>query len=373
MMAACSSSSAHPAAQHNARSGSTVTIGAVLDETGTYGALGGPEAVALKAFATSHSIIDGHPIKVDILNDQSNAIQAAADARTLLTNPSVDAIIGPSVGETMSAAYPIVAYKNKAETFMTPNAYPHYNQVPNIFGPNLAPTTDFWAGVQAAFPGAKPSQWITVVNNDASGVQDAAALKTAGVTSETVPTSVVDYSTVMQALRSRGYQGIIMFAQVPNSAAARKAELQIGWKAPMVLGANVFNSTFISLAGSAANGVYGFVSPATLSPTADSNPKLAKAVASFQRAFLSAGGQAGTEEPASWAWDAALSYVKAWQTDGWVLTGSKFLHALATQTVVGSAGVIHRTPTNHVGTASEGLLATLANGKIVVVRSHPAG
>jgi branched-chain amino acid transport system substrate-binding protein len=86
-------------------SGTPVTIGAILSITGPYAPLGEPERNAIQiavADVNASGGINGHPLQVQILDDESKA-DTAQQLATQLVGQKVAAIIGGSISPTSEA------------------------------------------------------------------------------------------------------------------------------------------------------------------------------------------------------------------------------------------------------------------------------
>jgi branched-chain amino acid transport system substrate-binding protein len=105
LIAACGSSSSSSsdggsqtlAAAHNGANKSPITIGSVNDITGPLGASKGGDNRTLQAWAdytNAHGGINGHPVKLVALDDQSNPTASLAAAKKLVQQDHIVAMVG---------------------------------------------------------------------------------------------------------------------------------------------------------------------------------------------------------------------------------------------------------------------------------------
>jgi ABC-type sugar transport system substrate-binding protein len=96
--------------------GEPYSIGAILSESGPGASLGRPEADSVQLAVDEINKaggVSGHPLKVTIVDDESNPTTAVNAVRSLL-DQKVIAIVGPSLTQTSLAVSPIVDRRGRA-------------------------------------------------------------------------------------------------------------------------------------------------------------------------------------------------------------------------------------------------------------------
>lgn len=110
-VAACGSGgSGSGGSSSTSSSGSVLKVGAVISESGALDTLGVTELAAIQAYVTTanqHGGIDGHKIKLTVVNDQSTPSVSATATRQLIEQDGAQVIIGPDDQGLTAAAAPI--------------------------------------------------------------------------------------------------------------------------------------------------------------------------------------------------------------------------------------------------------------------------
>ncbi|MHB0937200.1 MAG: ABC transporter substrate-binding protein [Armatimonadota bacterium] len=239
-------------------------IGAVLDITGMGSPLGTPErdtVLMLEKQINARGGVNGHPIKVIILDNQSDEAKSVTAVKKLIEEHKVLAIIGPSqTGTTLACAETVQAAKVPMISCAAGNAI---NQPvkPWIF--KTAQSDVHAASKVLDYCKAKKLTKVAILSvsnafGDSGLQQIKAQAKSAGVTLITEETfAPTDTDMTAQILRIRGKkpQAVICWGTNPGPAIVAKNMKTLGFKVPLIMSHGVSNHKFIELAGAGAEGV----------------------------------------------------------------------------------------------------------------------
>lgn len=327
-------------------SNDTVKIAAIGSFTGKYSALGVPEKEALEAFSKTHPAVNGKNIEFVYMNDDSDPTKAVSLARKVASDKSILGVIGPTTGGTLLPAVPILIQGKVPTIGLSPLTEPQLNS-PYYFAPNIPGLQTIVAGEIPLFKKlGVPTDKISIIG--VQGTQsdhNKPVAKKAGLHMVTVSPTLTDYTTVLTALRSSGYQGVYVIQSGTNSGYTREGQVAIGWKVPLVLSTNSFNKDFLAVAGDRADGVYVQVQAGIVDPGTIKDPAVRKEVVAFQAAVQKQTGNPALKlgMPPVWIWDAALSVYNAVSSTPNV-TREGLAKAMATQSFAGAGGEIARSP-----------------------------
>jgi ABC-type branched-subunit amino acid transport system substrate-binding protein len=342
-------SSGTPAATSSSSSSSPLYIGAIVSTTGTYAGLGASEAQTLEACASTLKTAAGQSLKIDVVNDQSDPSQAAAAAKQFVANGSVAAIIGGTVTATALGIAPIASQAKVPFLRLTLTQNPGFLS-PYIFSsdsPSVELTADQFKGFFAS-KGIPMSKVLLIASDDASGQTVGPQFQKNGIPNvQLIPDSVTDYAPLVAGWKSR-YTGLIITTSMQtNAGEVRQAEVNGKWAATTMIATNSYGTSFLSTAGSTANGAYVVVPPSALEPSEIKDSAVRAEVEKFQAAFQSVTGTDARLAPstAANAWDQCLSVSLAAKT-GAVGSAARegIKDALTYEKFAGAAGEVQRDP-----------------------------
>lgn len=345
---------------------SEVKVGVIFSLSGAYSQLGADGETAVKAFGSAHPTVLGKKLTFQIENDTSDPTAAAAAARRLLADNCVVGIIGPNVGATMNAAIPILQPAKIPVLVGTPNPYANYNKEPYIFSPNLSPLTmqqQMFIGYFNAMGLKKP---IVITGDDATGDVVQKLYVDNKIPVQRVPLAVTNYEPTLANLKSQGYDAVAFIGSggEPPGHVARGLKA-IGWNVPLFLAPSNLTTTFLNLAGDAAEGARGFIWPAGAGPDLFKDNADQKAAVEEIRKAVPANVDIALRPNISYLWDNArslfLAIEKAKSTDPAALQA-----VLDTQQFYGANGLVKRSSTDHAGVQLEsGKHGVVKAGKLV--------
>jgi len=365
------SSVSGPAKAARAPSGAPYTIGAIFSITGDASSLGIPErntAQMLEKMINDGGGIKGHPLKVIIEDDRGEPAEALNAAKRLIEKDEVLAIIGPSrTGTTMA----LISYMEKAQVpliscaagieivepvqrwvFKTPQSdrmavqkivqYLKSKKITRLAA--LSDNTAFGKGGLREIEKLFPPAGIAVVAKEEYGPKD------------------TSMETQLTKIRGTGAQAVVCWGTPPGPAIVAKNMKQLSIRIPLICSHGVANATFLSLAGSAANGVVlpgGRLLVVDQIPAKQAQKKLLKDYATrFQAAFGKPADTFGGH-----AWDALGLVAKALREVG---PDRAKIRANIEQTkrFVGTAGIFNFSPADHNGLNQDAfLMIEVVDGK----------
>ena len=258
LLAGCGSSSGRSSG--DARS---LVVGAVVDVTGSAAAIGGPERDALQLAAdqiNESGGINGRKVTLTVLDAKSDVAESAKDATSLLTDKHVDVVIGSSRSAPSLAMRPVVERA----------------RVPMV---SLAAAQSIIEGSHWVFK-MPPSDSVVFAQlvdyfhhqgfhrigllRDASALGDGVdqlidkAGSPYGISTATVEkfdAADVDFTAQLVALRSAHTDANVIYGSGASIALATKQYRQLALTAPLIHSYGAATSTFLQLAGTAADGV----------------------------------------------------------------------------------------------------------------------
>jgi branched-chain amino acid transport system substrate-binding protein len=343
---------AGPAGAASAPTGTPVAIGAILSITGPYAPLGEPERNAIQiavADVNATGGIDGHPLQVQILDDESKA-DVAQELATQLVGQHVAAIIGGSITPTSEAIARVANDAKVLHVFLTPsmtvwqtkNGIRKYTfeAVPH----NELEVTKLFNFMRGTLHTAK----LAVLHDDqlygTQGSQIAAAeakaQKVAVVDDEQYAVTATDVTPQLQKVQAAGADTILIYTAAPSAGILVRQVRQFDIKTHVVGTTGIVSDNFLKVTGKDGEGVYADMDLDLTYPNAIQT----KLINAYRAAY-----NAPPNNFASFAWDAvhltagALRAAKS--SDGDKLAG-----ALETMKPYnGSTGTYQFTATDHNG------------------------
>ena len=343
---------AAPAGAQSKPSGTPVMIGAILSITGPYAPLGEPERNAIQiavADVNATGGINGHPLQVQILDDESKA-DTASQLATQLVGQKVAVIIGGSISPTSEA---IARVANDAKTlhiFLTPTITV-WNTKNGIRKYTFEATPHNELEVTKLFTfmkGTLKTEKLAVLHDDqlygTQGSQVAAAeakaQNVAIVDDEQYAVAATDVTPQLQKARASGADTILIYTAAPSAGILVRQVRQFGIKSHLVGTTGIVSDNFLNVTGKDGNGVYADMDLDRTYPNATQK----KLLNAYRAAY-----HAGANNFASFAWDAVHLAAYALRTTK-STDGDKLSAALETmKPYLGSTGTYKMTATDHNG------------------------
>lgn len=301
-------------------SGDPIVIGAVVSTSGAAAPLGEPERNTLqlmeKKINEAGGVL-GRPLKIIILDDQSNAKEAVTATQRLINQEKVVAVIGASASATTLAMKPITAQAKIPQIAMAA-ANSITDEAPSEWIWRVAPKDNL--AVERAMKyiaeSLKVKKIAVLYDENAFGSSGMAQIeKVKGdyglevVAKESYKTDETDLTAQLTKLRGSNPEALVVWGTNPGPAVAAKNLKQLAWSLPYIGSHGIANFKFIELAGDAAEGVV-FPSTKILFPQSITNPDQKKVIDIFISDYTEEFGEAPNHF-ASHGWDAISLLVKA--------------------------------------------------------------
>lgn len=354
-------------------------IGAVVCESGPASTLGRPEGDSIQLAVdeiNKSGGVNGHPLQVTIIDDETSPANAVNATRRLL-DQHVIAILGTSITQgslamlplAEQAHIPMISYASSADVIQ-PVAQRQW-----IF--KIPPTDTSIARIlQQYMKSHGVSKLGAVYRNDDYGKTGMTHFEQAGkgdgfqvADSEAIDATATDATTQLTRIRAANPQGILVWSTLPSVYVVTKGYRQLGMGSlPLYFSDGAADQRFLDQAGVALNGAYiatSRVSVASQLPSTDPSKKISlHYVEAFERAFPK-------DKPANmfggFAYDSLY-----WLKQALAKSGSdpaKLRDALEHISYDGVSGVFHTSSQDHNGLAPNADLVTkVVDGHFVIVR-----
>ena len=343
---------AGPAGAQPKPAATPIMIGAILSITGPYAPLGEPERNAIQiavADVNASGGINGHPLQVQILDDESKA-DTASQLATQLVGQKVAVIIGGSISPTSEA---IARVANDAKTlhiFLTPTITV-WNTKNGIRKYTFEATPHHELEVTKLFTfmkGTLKTEKLAVLHDDqlygTQGSQVAAAeakaQNVAIVDDEQYAVAATDVTPQLQKARASGADSILIYTAAPSAGILVRQVRQFGIKAHLIGTTGIVSDNFLTVTGKDGSGVYADMDLDRTYPNATQK----KLLNAYRAAY-----HAGANNFASFAWDAIHLAAYALRTTK-STDGDKLAAALENmKPYAGTTGTYKMTATDHNG------------------------
>ena len=352
--------------------GEPIKIGAILSLTGPGAPLGTPEGATLQMLEKSYNDqggVNGRPLKIIIIDDQSKEEDALTAAKQLIESDKVVACLGPSTSPTTMAIMPTfekaqipliscaaaVAITQPVQKYIFSTAQPDTLAVAKLLDylktkgykqlAVLADSNTFGQSGVKALQDQAPKKGMTIVDTESFGTKD--------------PTMKTQLTTI----KDKHPEALICWGTNPGPAAVAKDVQALKLTIPLFMSHGVSSAKFIELAGAAAEGV---ILPSGRILVADQLPATDKqkpVLDEYTKAFAAANGGKLPDHFGGHAWDALHILVAALKTAG--PDPAKLEAALEqTKDFVGVSGIFTLSPTDHNGLTKDAfVLVTVKDGK----------
>jgi branched-chain amino acid transport system substrate-binding protein len=352
-------------------SGDPIVFGAVVSTTGPAAPLGEPERNAIqlleKTINAAGGVI-GRPLKIVILDDQSNPKEAVTAANRLLQQEKAVALIGASTSSCTLAIKPI-ATKAGVPLMAMAAANSITDEAPMEWVWRVAPKDDLavMRALKYIGEGLKLTKVGVLYDENAFGQSGLAQIeKSKGqyglevVAKESYKTDETDLTAQLTKIKGANPEVIVVWGTNPGPAIAAKNLKQLGMTQPYVGSHGIANLKFIELAGTSGEGV-AFPTTKILAPGSITDPKQKALIDAFMIDYQKEYGQPPNHF-ASHGYDGVALLVEAIKTAG--STDPKAMQAALNKVsgFAGADGIFTYTPTNHDGLAVDDLIMVKIQG-----------
>ena len=350
---------------------SVYKIGAVLSLSGPAAPLGQPEQNSLKMLEeqmNAGSGINGHKVSFLIEDDQSDPAKATVAITKLINQEGVSAMIGSS---STGATLAMVPVAESSQITLEACAAGTAVTTPIKKYVFRTPPTDSMAidKVLGYLTGTLKATKIAILHDaNAYGVGGATELAAKapakGVTvtaNESYGTTDTDMTPQLTKVAQTPAQALVVWGTNPGPATIAKNMQQLGMKIPFIGSNGITNKTFITLAGSAAEGVV-FPGGNMLIPSSiPTGSAWRNAVDKFTADYKAKYGK-DADTFAAHGWDAGNLLANAMKTAG--TNKSQIQTTLqSTKGFVGIDGTYTYSSTNHDGlTSADLIMIKIVNG-----------
>ncbi len=361
IMAACgSSSAAKGSVTTSSAPASPYTFHAILSLTGAGATLGSAPTQALTAFAAyenSQGGIDGHPIKVDIADNQSTPSTAVAEATSLI-HSGVPFILNGSISSADNAVDALAGSQGPVIYDLSPVAHPAAGSY--VFAPGIS--TTYLEAAIANFMKVSSYSRIAIINTvDASGLagyndlEEALKNPTAAgltvVAHQTYEPNAVSVTPQLSVIKAANPQAIFVSTTGTPFGTVLRGMKSLGMQSipTFATSGNALQSALENFSSVVPAHLYMPLGPLYFSPQS-----LPASMRSFMTRFDGVVKAAGAEPNTGWGLpvDAFLLVVRALRALGVNATAPQLKNYLETKvkSVPGSFGLYSMSVSNHVGT-----------------------
>ncbi|PSR33590.1 MAG: amino acid ABC transporter substrate-binding protein [Sulfobacillus benefaciens] len=341
---------------------SPYVLGMSISETGPYSSLGVPEVDSAKLAVQQINAkggVNGHPLKLVVLNSNSSATTAVENFRQLMQNDSPLGLLGcASTGSTMAAIpeiergqVPLISFASDAEVIQPVSQRQWIFKVPPV---DITPMQvilnylkahhlmrvafvygnfSYGTGALSDFNKIAPPQGFTLV------------------ASEPVDLTATNVTPQLASLKSANPQAVLVWDIPPSADTVATDYRSLGITAPIFFSDGVSNDVFISLAKNAVNGVYVASTKLLIAsqlPASDPQKSvLTNYINAYDKEYQSSAGPANMF--GGFGYDGVYLYKDAIEAAGANPTPTSVRNALEHLNYNGVTGVMHMTPTNHNG------------------------
>ncbi len=392
LLAACgsSTSSASTSSTKQGSSSSITTstkspyvVHAIVSETGAASFLGSREAKSLEALAKQVNAtggIDGHPVQMDIQDNQSSPSTAVSYATKLISS-GVPFILNGSVVAVDSAVDALAGPNGPFIYDLSPGVHPKAGSM--VFSAGLS--TGFMAQAYLTY---LKSQGLTkiaaITSTDGSGKDGfdelQATLKEPQfssfqlVTHQTFDPSAVSVTTQLSVIKAAHPQALVIWTTGTPLGVVLNGMSSLGMNdlPTFTTDGNSIHAELIHFSSILPKKFYIPNAPLYL-PTSDiSNPQVRAQVSTFDKAIAQVGGHASV----AWglSWDPAQLLIGAVKKLGINATAKQIQNYMQNlSNVPGIFGMYNTSVTDHRGLAGSDETVTLWNGNSFTPVSGPAG
>ena len=354
-----------------------VKIGCLFDLQGPAGHIGMPSKQVAEMVAerlNKEGGINGRPIQLVMGDTESNPGKAVIEAKRLVENEQVDALIGPTRTDSGMA---ILQYVDKMGVPTvgciggTPVVVPVRKWMFKSPQKSVTAVERIYLFLQK-----KGIKKIAVLNaTDKFGQEGEEALKAlAGkygviiVAQEKFEVSDVDMTVQLTKIMATDPQAVVCWTIGPPGSIVAKNFKQLGFKAPLIQCHGLPDPKYLELAGAAAEGT---IMPSTklmiASELPDSDPQK-KVLLDYTNLYENVAKIGKITTHGGYAWDALMLVANAMKKAGTTDKASVRDTIESTRGYVGVSGIYNMTPEDHCGLGVDSMvMITVKDGKFKLI------
>ena len=354
-------------------------IGAVLSESGPGSSLGRPEADSVQMAVDEINKaggVSGHPLQVQIIDDESQATTAVNAVRQLIDKHPI-VIIGSSLTQTslamipltQAASIPLISLALSAQVIEPVADHKWVFKMP-ITDTHVA------TAMQAYMKKQKQTKLAFIYRDDDYGktglqhFKDAPDGKSFEVASaDAIASTASDATTQLTHAKAAAPQAIVAWTTLPSAGVIIKGYRELGLTPPIYYSDGSATGVFLTQAGPALNGAFIVstkINIADLLPNSDPQKKiLTHYIGDFLKAYPKDGAVSifgGFGYDSVYIIKDALERAKS-------ADAAKLRDAIEHTTYSGVTGTFRISPTDHNGLSGDSLVVTkVDNGKFTVAK-----
>ena len=376
-------STATTAATTKAPSGTPVVIHAILSETGQGAFLGSRQAKALQILAKQVNAsggIDGHPVQMDILDNQTSPATSVSLATNLISQ-GVPFFLNGSIGAVDKAVDALATASGPFIYDLSPVEHPPAGS--KIFSAGFSLSLEIQSDL-TYFKSQGFTKIAALTSTDASGVAGFTTLQQVLaepqfssmhlITHQTFGDTDVNVTTQLSVIKAAKPQAMITWATGTPLGTILQGMSSLGMT-NLPTTANSGNGSFAEMKqyGSIVpKDLYTAIGSLTVPASQLPSGPVQSAVSSFQSAVTAAGGTPGL----GWglAWDPASLLIGALKKLGPTATSDQILNYMQNlKDVAGVMGLYNTSTTNHRGLTTSAVYLASWDGSKFVLASGPGG
>ncbi len=354
-----------------------IKVGAILAITGGASFLGAPESKTLEMYAEQINQaggVMGHKIQLVIKDSGGTSENAISQAKQLIDEEKVLAIIGPSTsGETM--AIKNICQEGKTILLSCAAAENIVNPIAPLVFKTPQKDSDAARRIYETMKELEITKIGVIASNDGFGIAGAKQLAdlageygmTIGI-SETYDKQATDLTDVLTKVKGADVKAVVNWSVAPAQSLVAKNMKQIGLDVPLFQSHGFGNIKYVQAGGDATNGTIFPCGRLLVAEVLPGDHPQKKVLLAYKTAY-----ESKYKEDASTfgghAYDALLILTEAIKKANSV-DGAKVRDAIETlQGVVGTGGVFNLSASDHNGLAKDAFeMLTVENGKFTIYK-----
>jgi branched-chain amino acid transport system substrate-binding protein len=342
-------------------------IGAVVSESGPGSAIGRPEADSIQLAVdeiNNAGGVNGRPLRIEILDDESNATAAVDGVRKLLDQHPI-AILGSSISQmtlamspiTQQAQVPLIALASNAQIIEPVSEHKWVFKTP-------INDTNVVAAIQSYLKKRGQLKVAIVYRDDDYGKTGLAHFKAAGesagfqvIDAEPIGATATDATTQLTHVKAANPQAVVVWTTLPSANVVIKGyrELSLGY--PLYYSDGVATSLFLQQAGSALDGAFIATTKINVADQLPASDPQKKLLAHYIDAFTKSYPKDGAVSIfGGYGYDGVYVLKEALRKSG--APGAKLRDALEHVTYMGVSGVYRISPADHNGLSVDSVQLT---------------
>jgi branched-chain amino acid transport system substrate-binding protein len=355
-------------------------IGAVVSESGPGSSLGRPEAdsiqMAVDEINKAGGVNGGHPLQVQIIDDQSQPAVAVSAVRELLDKHPI-AIIGSSLTQTslamipvtQPASIPLISLASSAQVIEPVSEHKWVFKMP-ITDTHVA------IAMQAYMKKQKETKLAFIYRDDDYGktglqhFKDTPDGKSFDIASaDAIASTASDATTQLTHAKAVAAQAIVVWTTLPSANVIIKGYRELGLTPPIYYSDGSATGIFLTQAGPALNGAYIMSTKINVADLLANSDPQKKILVHYIGDFLKNYPKDGAVSIfGGFGYDSVYiikdAFDRAKSADP-----AKLRDALEHTTYSGVTGTFRISPTDHNGLAGDSLVVTkVDNGKFTIAK-----